>query len=347
MSQQRPSRRRLGAAVAEVGEQREAPAAGAVDEVFDRVVGAPAALVGDRQLRVARPLFVEAHQPAEVGFHRQHHRPRGQPVAPGAAGLLVVGLDAGRDRHVPDRAHVGLVDAHAEGVGGDDHVDRVLAARHEAPLHHRALVAFHPGVVGERPQAGAAQLLGDLVGVLAGAAVDDRRAVGRVGEPRLEQRLAARLRALALQRDHVEGDVGTVEARPHPQRLAHLEALRDLDRDRHRRRRRAGHHRRPAEPLGDLRQPQVVGAEVVAPLGDAVGLVDRQQVDLALPDRVEEGPRGEALRRAVDDLRPPVADRLQRRPRCPLRPSPRRPSPPGGRPGSAAATGPASARSAG
>ena len=39
-----------------------------------------------------------------------------------------------------------------------------------------------------------------------------------------------------------------------------------------------------------------------------MGLVDGEQVDLALPDRVHEAGLGEALRRAVDDPRPPVAD---------------------------------------
>ena len=53
--------------------------------------------------------------------------------------------------------------------------------------------------------------------------------------------------------------------------------------------------------VGDLGQAQVVGPEVVTPLGDAVGLVDREQVDPPLFDRAEEDGRAEALRRAVDD----------------------------------------------
>ena len=43
----------------------------------------------------------------------------------------------------------------------------------------------------------------------------------------------------------------------------------------------AGHDRRPAESFGYLRETQIVGPEIVAPLGEAVGLVDRQQVDFA------------------------------------------------------------------
>lgn len=52
--------------------------------------------------------------------------PVGQPgggglaVTAGAAGLLVVALDGLGQVEVGDEAHVGLVDAHAEGDGGDD-----------------------------------------------------------------------------------------------------------------------------------------------------------------------------------------------------------------------------------
>ena len=49
-----------------------------------------------------------------------------QAVAAGAAGLLVVALDVLGQVEVGDEAHVGLVDAHAEGDGGDHH-DAVLA----------------------------------------------------------------------------------------------------------------------------------------------------------------------------------------------------------------------------
>ena len=44
----------------------------------------------------------------------------GQAVAAGAADLLVEGLDRCGQRGVDDGADVGLVDAHAEGDGGDD-----------------------------------------------------------------------------------------------------------------------------------------------------------------------------------------------------------------------------------
>ena len=62
----------------------------------------------------------------DVGEAVGHPRVRRQAVAAGAAGLLVVALDALRQVEMRDEAHVGLVDAHAEGDGGDHH-DAVLA----------------------------------------------------------------------------------------------------------------------------------------------------------------------------------------------------------------------------
>ena len=55
-------------------------------------------------------------------------------VAAGAADLLVVGLDRARRGQVDDRAHVGPVDAHAEGVGRDDDLE---LAGGEGALHAR------------------------------------------------------------------------------------------------------------------------------------------------------------------------------------------------------------------
>jgi hypothetical protein len=78
-----------------------------------------------------RPRTVE-HLPQRDDVLQAVDQPgvRGQAVAAGAAGLLVVGLDGLRQVEVGDEAHVRLVDAHAEGDGGDD--DHALLAQ-EAP----------------------------------------------------------------------------------------------------------------------------------------------------------------------------------------------------------------------
>ena len=53
----------------------------------------------------------------------EQQRSRRRAVASRAARLLVVGLDRPGHARVRDGSHVGLVDAHAEGVGGDDDLD--------------------------------------------------------------------------------------------------------------------------------------------------------------------------------------------------------------------------------
>ncbi len=52
---------------------------------------------------------------------------------------------------------------------------------------------------------------------------------------------------------------------------------------RRRRRRRQGQHGRPAQVVDGVAERQEVGAEVVAPLADAVGLVHDEQADGPAP----------------------------------------------------------------
>ena len=75
---------------------------------------------------------------------------RRQAVAPGAADLLVVRLDARRHVGVDDEAHVGLVDAHAEGDGRDHH-HTVLAEEDILVVAAHRLV--EAGMVGQRAMA--------------------------------------------------------------------------------------------------------------------------------------------------------------------------------------------------
>ena len=206
---------------------------------------------------------------------------------------------------MPHRAHVGLVDAHPERVRGHDHVG---LAGHELVLGAAALVGREPGVVDGRVQQRAG-----LLGALAGAAVDDRGAVlvelhaGQQGRP------LARHRALAVERQHVEREVRAVEAGADALGVAQAEPHDDLLGDLRRRGRRAGHRGRVAELGDDRREPQIVGAEVVTPLRDAVRLVDDEQVQLALRERGPERGGREPLGCGERDRRRAVPNGLDRR----------------------------------
>ncbi len=206
-------------------------------------------------------------------------RRRGQPVAAGTPRLLVVALDRFRQVDMGDEADVGLVDAHSERDRRDDH-DAVFAE--EALLR----AATHTGVEARVVRHGV-DAVGDeerrkLLGGRAGERVDDARHRFARGIPPLAAHEVEQLPAhVDLGRDAVL-DVGTIEARHEVPRAVEREPCGDLA---VRRlggggRERDARHVGPA--LGELRQREVVGAEVVTPLGDAVRLVDREEGDAPL-----------------------------------------------------------------
>ena len=95
----------------------------------------------------------QLHDPAplqEVGGRVEQQALGGEAVAAGAAGLLLVVLERLGRAGVHDEAHVGSIDAHAEGDGGDDDVGALVD---EGVLVAGALVVGQPGVI-RRPPCG-------------------------------------------------------------------------------------------------------------------------------------------------------------------------------------------------
>ena len=68
---------------------------------------------------------------------------------------------------------------------------------------------------------------------------------------------------------------------------------------------------RGAQALAEAAHAPVVGAELVAPLGDAVGLVDHEQGDARRVDRPQERGRAEPLGRDVEQRQAPGARALE------------------------------------
>ena len=99
---------------------------------------------------------------------------RALAIAAGAPGFLVVALERFRQVVVHDPAHIGFVDAHAKGDGGDDHL-RIIA--NERFLVVAARACIETGVIGQCADAVGLQLRGELIDALAREAVDDARAV--------------------------------------------------------------------------------------------------------------------------------------------------------------------------
>ena len=73
-----------------------------------------------------------------------------------------------------DEPHVGLVDAHAKGIGGHHHLHPVVE---EIVLILPPGVRIQLGVVGRRPDAAALQQLHRLVHLPGGAAIHDARMI--------------------------------------------------------------------------------------------------------------------------------------------------------------------------
>ena len=236
----------------------------------------------------------EAPQPKVLG-PVEEDRVGGLAVAPRAPDLLVVRVDRLGDLGVEDEAHVGLVDAHAERGRRDDDVDPAV---HEALLGGLALGCLHPGVVRDSVDARAAKRHGQRLGALARRGVDDAR-LGRRGHA-LEQRLVLVPRLV----EALDGelDVRPVEAAHDDLRVAQPETRDDLVAHRRRRRGREREHGGVAERLDRGAQPQVLGTEVVAPLGDGVGLVDHHQRRARGHELVEHLLVGELLRGQEQEL---------------------------------------------
>jgi hypothetical protein len=104
---------------------------------------------------------------------------RGLAVPPRPSDLLVVVVERARRGGVEHEAHVGLVDAHAEGRGGDDDGGR---ARAEPVVHRLAPGPTEARVVGLRRDPAAAQRLGEAAGLGARGAVDQAPARVLLGE---------------------------------------------------------------------------------------------------------------------------------------------------------------------
>ena len=208
------------------------------------------------------------------------HAVAGKAVASGAAGLLVVRLQALRQVEVGDEADVRLVDAHPESNRGDHH--HALAAD-EAVLVGLPLPRVHAGVIGQRLHAAPAEPCSGLVHAAARQAVDD---AGVAAMLRVEES-GELLAGAGLQRDAVL-DVRPVEAADEPAGAGQAEPCGDFPP-----RRLVGgsgqrHPRHARKALLQYGELEVFRPEVVSPLRDAVRLVDGEEREV---DGVEQRQR--------------------------------------------------------
>ena len=222
-------------------------------------------------------------------------------VAPGPARLLVVGVEARRDLIVEDEAGVCLVDAEAEGIGGDD--DPRVAA-HEGILLCSALRSAELAVV----QAG-----GDLAGDEGGMhgfgclhcrRVDDAAAGSRLHGGNSHRQLLVFARGL----HGAVAQVRPVDAGVDGREAADAELARDVGDDLAAGGRRQRQQRRMAEHGQGSADLEKGRPEVVAPVRDAMRLVDDDQRRRPVGEEGDEVAVGEPLGRREDDRRAAVDD---------------------------------------
>jgi len=219
-------------------------------------------------------------------------RPTGEAIAAGAADLLVVGLDRGGQSDVEDGADVGLVDAHAEGDSGDDDVQ---FSSLEVALDTLADAGLEAGVVGG---GAASEHGGEVLGGLARGGVDDGGAVLRLAED-----LGGELVTLGLGHlDDLDVEVVATEAVDEERGLLELELGDDVALDRRCGGGGEGDDGSGTEGREVVAESPVVGAEVVAPGGDAVGLVDGDEGGLAAREHLGEAGDAHALGRDEEEL---------------------------------------------
>jgi hypothetical protein len=248
---------------------------------------------------------VHGHQAAQHGDvgqavgHPGHGR---QPVAAGAARLLVIGLQARGRVQMGHEAHVGLVHAHAEGHGGDH--DHALLA-HEPLLVGLARGRAEARVIRQGRKTLPGQELGRGLDLLARHAVDDARLpLGSRTQEGQELPLGAVLEL------HEVADVRPVEARGEDPRRPQAQLADDVGPRQVVGRGRQGQARHAGEKLGQLAEPGVLGAEVVPPLGHAVGLVDGEERQGDLRQALQKARHEQPFGRYVEQIEPPGPEAL-------------------------------------
>ena len=147
---------------------------------------------------------------------------------------------------------------------------------------------------------------GKLLGLLPRDAVDDRRFATVAAESR------ERLRDPVGAGDDAVAEVWPVECSEEHPRRAEVELGGDVGPDTRRGGGREGVNACCGEAVAEEGQLPVFGAEVVAPLADAVGLVDRESLHADAGEEVEEPAVDEPLRRREQEPQfpgsEPIAD---------------------------------------
>ena len=193
-----------------------------------------------------------------------------------------------------DKADVGFVDAHAEGVCRDHDA---LPVKAEIVLIFAPFFLGKPCMVARGGNAAVAQKLAHPLDACARGAVDD------TGFSRARLHQLQRFCQLAVRMQHLKIEVRAVEARDVAKRVRKPQVPDDIGADLRGGGRREGGDDGSVRQRGQERRDfQIAWAEILPPLGDAVRLVDREKRHRHPCSQGKEALRLQPLRRDVQKL---------------------------------------------
>ena len=208
-------------------------------------------------------------------------------VSAGTTRLLIVALDALGNVVVDDKAYVRLVNTHTKRNGSHNDIDFL---RKEEVLVLCPCLGIQASVVRKGLDAVDGKHLGQFLHLLAAEAVDDAALPGILADE------ADNILLRVYLVPHLIIEVGPIEGGLEHLCILDAEVFEDVALDLGRSGSREGYHGRRLNLVYDRTNFAVFRPEVMAPLGDTMGLVHRIEGDF---DRLEEGDvflLGEGLR---------------------------------------------------
>ena len=231
-----------------------------------------------------------------VGGVAEQHGIRFLPVPPRAARLLEIRLQRFGSVHVHHEAHVGLVDTHAESIGGHHHL---TPSGHPELLAMVALARVEPGVIICRRHSRLLQEPDHMLRAAAAAHVDD---ACPPYPPHYSQQAAE---LVAVVQNHV-CQVFAHETRLEPAAVVHQQFRTDILGHPWRSRCREGNDRCCGVILAYVGNLKIRRTEIVAPLRNAVRLVHGNHAHLHVPEMLYELPLPQAFGRHIEKLQRPA-----------------------------------------
>ena len=196
-----------------------------------------------------------------------------------------------------DEAHVGLVDPHAERDGRDHHH---ILRRDESARIGLAERGIETGVISARRAARRSQRLGQSFGFGAALGIDDAWA-GIFGEE------IGELPGKPITRRDRVADIRPVETRQDQPLVGDAELGEDVGAGMLVRGRGQGEARHIRMRIEQAAQLTIIGPEIVAPFGDAMRFVDRDQGELGAVEQTPEAIGIGALRRRIEQIELAIA----------------------------------------